>query len=567
MKRLIYFSSVVALVALAISCQKFDSTPQFAKSNSTLTVSASTTAVAVAAADSLKDALTLTWNDPKYAVGLANTKFTVMVSPTGSSFATFGSKQFVGVLKGDLSGKDINGIAVQLGATIGQPIAMDVKVLASQENNNEPIYSNTLQVTVTPYGDLSLAATSLDVVCAAVTASEVGDTLSWTVAFNGFAGVKTYQMEYAKGGTAFASPTPVDITGFMKTFTQLDLNKIALGFGTAPGSAGDVDFRIKATNEKGAVVYSNTVTVSVTTYVANNSIGIIGDATPGGWNTDTDMYRLDPANNPGAWTVIIKLTGGLSAKFRADDDWGTNWGAAGFPSGTGTQNGANIPVSSTGYYKVDFNAGTGAYVFTPLAGTTFTNISLIGDVVLPNAWSSDFDLTQDGTDPHLWTGSIVFANDGSVKFRANHDWTTNWGFNKFPSAYGTQNGDNIPVKAGTYFVRFNDVSGDFIFGNTGNNAGASSPYTNISLIGDFNGWSADVDLIQNPINPFKWSGKTTLPATGAKVRANHAWTISWGGATFPTGAGTTSGDPNITIPAGTYQINFNSATGEYKFEN
>ncbi len=99
-----------------------------------------------------------------------------------------------------------------------------------------------------------------------------------------------YQLQYAKGGTSFATPTSSAVTSYTQSYTQLDLNKIALGYGVAGGSNGTVDFRIKANNESGTVEYSNVVTVTITTYVANNSIGIIGDATPGGWNVDTDLY-------------------------------------------------------------------------------------------------------------------------------------------------------------------------------------------------------------------------------------------------------------------------------------
>ncbi len=104
-----------------------------------------------------------------------------------------------------------------------------------------------------------------------------------------------------------------------------------MGYGVTGGSNGTVDFRIKASNESGTVEYSNVVTVTITTYVANNSIGIIGDATPGGWNVDTDLYRPDPVNKPADWTVTLKLIGGMSAKFRADDDWGNQLGRHRFP--------------------------------------------------------------------------------------------------------------------------------------------------------------------------------------------------------------------------------------------
>lgn len=90
-----------------------------------------------------------------------------------------------------------------------------------------------------------------------------------------------------------------------------------------------------------------------------NTIGIIGDATPGGWGEDTDMTQ--DGTNPFIWTITIELTDG-EAKFRQDNDWPVNWGATDFPSGSGTQDGPNIPVSA-GEYEVTLNTCTGAYSF------------------------------------------------------------------------------------------------------------------------------------------------------------------------------------------------------------
>lgn len=57
--------------------------------------------------------------------------------------------------------------------------------------------------------------------------------------------------------------------------------------------------------------------------------------------------------------------------------------------------------------------------------------------------------------------------DGGLKFRANHDWGTNWGASVSiaDTFYGTgvNNGDNIYVPAGTYAVYFNDITGEFAF--------------------------------------------------------------------------------------------------------
>lgn len=565
------------MVALAISCTKLENTPQFPKSDATFSATSSATSVTPTAADSVSNVITLNWTDPGFAVGLDNSKFVVMVGAMGKDFVSFARKDFSGVTTGALLGKEINAMALKFGGTIGQPITLDVKVVASQKNNNGTTSSGVMQVAVTPYGDLGLKAVPTTVVCTAANADKVGTVVNWTNAFNGYNGVKTYQLQYAKGGTSFASPTSTAVTGYSKTFSQLDLNKIVLAYGVAAGSSGTVDFRIKASNESGSTEYSNVVTVTVTTYVAYNSIGLIGDATAGLWDKDTDMYRADPINKPGDWTVTVYLTGGKAAKFRADDAWDNNWGATDFPTGTGTSGGPNIPVANSGYYKVDFNAGTGAYTFTALTIPVVSKISVIGSSTPGGNWTTDLELTQSLTNTNVWTGTVALTA-GELKFRANDTWPGNpngynWGTSYASptglSGWATQSGGNIPIaNAGNYFVYINIGTGEYFFGNVDNNSTAQTAQGKISLIGDFNGWpndTSDPELIQDPQNPYKWSAKIKLTAGGAKLRANHAWTTSWGGSTFPNGVGTTKNDPNIPVTTGSPQITFNSATGEYTF--
>jgi hypothetical protein len=560
-------SSMMLLVfaLIAIACDdNIVPTPQFSKSDAAFTATPSTTTIALAAKDSLTNAVTLTWSDPQYAVGLEKSKFSIMVGPAGKSFSSFLTKDFTGVLEGNLLAKVINAMALKFGGLIGQPTTLDLKVVASQANNNEPKSSNVVQVTVTPYGDLTLTPSATSVVTKVATSSQVGITFNWSTAFAGYNGVKTYAMQYAKGGTSFANPVNVEVTKFTKSFTQFELNKLALAVGVAAGQAGPVDFRIKAVNEAGTILYSNTATISITTYIAYNSIGIIGDATAGGWDKDTDLYRPD-ASKPTEWQGVFLLTGGKSAKFRADDKWDDNWGNTGFPSGTGQANGPNIPVSTTGYYKVTLDVATGAYSFTPVTTTVYTNISLIG---AQSNWGSDIaDLTKDPNNDQVWTGTVNLTA-GELKFRANHDWAVNWGISSGTSAsslsgVGSFGGGNMVITdAGNYFVYINVATGEYFFGKTDR----ATPYADIGIIGSATpgGWDNDTNLVKNAANPYKWSGTITLTAGEAKFRADNDWAVNWGATGFPVGTGTSNGS-NIPVSAGTYFITFNTATGEYTF--
>lgn len=63
----------------------------------------------------------------------------------------------------------------------------------------------------------------------------------------------------------------------------------------------------------------NNLTYETTEY----RVAIVGSATPGGWDTDTDM-AYDPAK--GHWYITIDLLGGEYIKFRMNDGWGWNMG-------------------------------------------------------------------------------------------------------------------------------------------------------------------------------------------------------------------------------------------------
>lgn len=179
------------------------------------------------------------------------------------------------------------------------------------------------------------------------------------------------------------------------------------------------------------------------------SIGIIGNATPGGWDADTDMTD----NGDGTYSILVGLLDGF-VKFRADDDWAVNWGSGDFPTGTGTQNGADIPVTF-GLYQVTLNVETGEYSFEA------ASVGIIGDST-PGGWDMDTDMTPDPSEPSVQTINVQLT-DGFAKFRLNDDWGVNWGSGDFPSGAGTQNGADIPVTAGTYDVRLNVLTGEYSF--------------------------------------------------------------------------------------------------------
>lgn len=89
------------------------------------------------------------------------------------------------------------------------------------------------------------------------------------------------------------------------------------------------------------------------------------------------------------------------------------------------------------------------------------SIGLMGTATL-GGWETDTDMTQDKSNPDLWTLEIKLET-GLLKFRSNHDWSTNWGGSTFPKGDGKQDGDDLLIKAGNYLVTFNSKSGKYQF--------------------------------------------------------------------------------------------------------
>ena len=198
---------------------------------------------------------------------------------------------------------------------------------------------------------------------------------------------------------------------------------------------------------------------------------ILGD-TPFGWNVNDKKFMMYPTSAT-VHTYTTKFEGNI--KMINSNDMGTNnWGACyGTPVDGDTsasaglkQDAGAIHVPETGYYTLSVDFSDMSYTWTKCENqspTEYTNISLIGDF---NGWGADADLEQIA--PNNWfVGNFVVENAGGLKFRANHDWSTNWGATLNVAdvnyATGVANGDNISVPAGTYNVFFNDITGEFVF--------------------------------------------------------------------------------------------------------
>lgn len=106
-----------------------------------------------------------------------------------------------------------------------------------------------------------------------------------------------------------------------------------------------------------AGVYKLNVDLNALTHTyTKTDWGLIGSATADGWNSDQNM-TYDEANNK--WTITTNLVAG-EIKFRANDDWGINFGDDGGDKKL-EYGGANIAVAEAGNYTIELLLGAAVY--------------------------------------------------------------------------------------------------------------------------------------------------------------------------------------------------------------
>ena len=215
------------------------------------------------------------------------------------------------------------------------------------------------------------------------------------------------------------------------------------------------------------------------------------------------------------------------------------------------------------------------FAFTAM-NAQINSVAIVGAGIEANGWPGQsanpgpidkYQLTRVGT-TDVWTYTGLVMAGGSIKFRANNSWDAapnggNWGApltgSAFPIGIGAENSGgskDIPAVAGTYYITFNVVTGDYsftggppiavvkIFGT------ATTPPSGILMS------TADGIVYTAPANTTLLAGNAQFDVDGTIVGAK-AW---------PSGTATGVVTDFIPVTAGKYtSITFNKDSGEYTF--
>jgi hypothetical protein len=519
---------------LVAACTKIEQLPFYEKGAS-ITLSTSTSQVTATAADTARSVLSLSWTNPKYGADSNTFKYVISIDSSGRNFSREVTRTVVGNRSFSLLGKELNAILLNYGFALGTPYDLDLKVASSYGNNNERYESNVVKVRVTPYNDPGiLTSQNTTVTTSLANASLPSNAFTWTAPFNGFTGTITYTLQYDSAGKNFASlkEIPIGNSILTRTLTQGEMNETALTEGVAGGTTGRIEYRIRAVTAQGATSISNSVAVTIQTYIPILRFYMPGSyqgATGNGNNWDPGSapefirdLRSGATNN--LYYMYIFLPAGAEFKFTQGRSWDVNYGGTG---GNLSAGGANFTVATSGVYRIsidrtgmkyDIREGRMGFVggatgadWNP--GNTFPNFAMGHPA------------------PNLFVGLTTFTT-GGWKLIDNNQWnngdltvtnTRSYGSNGGSGSLLVVNDNNMPdiSTAGRYRLIWNGRNPDEVRYEI-------SPGTEMRIVGDgisgVNAWDPGASPQMTYLGNGRWSISVSLLANkDIKFLAGNAW--------------------------------------------
>jgi hypothetical protein len=330
MKSIFSKAMVYSLIAVSLwSCKK-DEDKVVANVTPAGALTASATTVGLSIQDAAKTAVTLTFPLATVTGYVVPVTSTLQFDLKGNNFAS-AKETVVTTPTYSTTVADLNKMMLSLGATIGKPAELEVR-LKSAAAVNAPTYSNVITIAATPY----LAS-------------------AWLYApgaYEGWDFGKVDSLVSVTGNRIYVGVIkfPADSITFKVTTVKSWNSGTAYGSGDGDAisdspSAGNLT--TVTPGLKRVTVDLNTNTYKVETA---DSWAIIGDATPGGWDADTDMKYIN--DGKGSWKITTNLKKG-ELKFRQNHKWDYSFG---LKDGVFTSTDAgNIPVGAAGKYTITFN--------------------------------------------------------------------------------------------------------------------------------------------------------------------------------------------------------------------
>ena len=425
MKKIIYkLTYLTALFVLFYSCDDVERVFYNDGAETVLTLSDDN--LVLNEENAANEILTLTWTQPDFGFSAA-ALYSVQIDVQGGDFSNPQIISVGGAFDKTFTVEELNAKLLSLSMVPNEEGVASFRIKATLSEYQE-IYSNTVNISVTPYSSLLDLSTSLGVVGSA-TPGGWGNENILDLPFYATATTNVY--------VAYVTLR----NGEIKFRNNNDWSE---NWGD-DGTDGTLD-SYGANIAVSAGTYKIEVNFSSMTYTMEEySWGIVGSATTNGWGGPDMMFHYNSFQDD--WRTVVTLGDG-EVKFRFNNDWAINYGDDG-ADGTMEANGANIAVSA-GHYLVTMNLNTQSYTMEVMDVW-----GLVGSATA-NGWDGpndkfmpDFGINEGY---YYLTGAVLA--DGEIKVRQNDAWGVNYGDDGNDGTLEL-NGANIPVSAGTYNITLN----------------------------------------------------------------------------------------------------------------
>ena len=425
MKKLILkLTYVIALFAFIQSCDDVERVYYNDAAETVLSLSDNN--LTLSEDNGANEILTLTWSDPDYGFDAA-ALYSVQMDVQGGDFS---NPQIISVgssLEKTFTVEELNAKLLSLSMTPAEEGVAIFRIKATLSEYQE-IFSNTVNLNVTPYSSLLDLSTNLGVVGSATPGGWGNENIP---------DLKFYTTATTDVYVAYVTLR----NGEIKFRNNNDWSE---NWGD-DGNDGTLD-SYGANIPVSAGTYKIEVNFSSMTYTMEAySWGLVGSATPNQWNGPDLMLHYNSFQDD--WRAVVTLGEG-EVKFRFNNDWGLNYGDDG-ADGSMEANGANISVSS-GHYLVSMNLNTQTYSMEQVDVW-----GLVGSATA-NGWDGPNDkfMPDFGIMEGYYYLSGAELVDGEIKVRQNDAWGLNYGDDGIDGLMEV-NGANIPVSAGTYNIILN----------------------------------------------------------------------------------------------------------------
>jgi hypothetical protein len=306
-----------------------------------------------------------TWTKAKYSNDVV-VQYTLLMDIKGGDFTsakTIGTTSDINQLT--VLVRNLNQIAIELGAVPGEATLFDLKVKSSVSGAVVMVSKTPITISINAYSGLvTYDFTDWYLIGGAVEGDwdNEPDTKHQPMFRSGTAANKYSFTGYFKAGNFKLISTKGSWAAQLgrSSTTAIELNGNAGEFTIA--TAGYYKFTFDTT----ALTYT-LVAYDASAAAMQNRLGYLGSSRTGtdaGWNGD-DSEMTVSAFSPHVWTLNISLFDG-KGKFRANNAWDKNWGGdtefSGF-TGNGAS-GGDIPVAKS-KYKIYFNDLDGSYLMIP----------------------------------------------------------------------------------------------------------------------------------------------------------------------------------------------------------